>query len=222
MTAPALEPAALEQMIHQQLRAWDVLDPAVLEVFARVPRERFVPEGYISLAYADIEVPLVEGWRMFAPKVAGRIVQAVAAAPTDRVLLVGAGSGYLAACLAAQACSVRALEIRADLAATARHNLESAGVRNVTVVEGDAFAPEALGSSVYEIIVLSGSLPILDERFTRQLAIGGRLFVIVGEGALMEALLIERTGPESWQRTVLFETVRPALDGAPTPSRFSF
>jgi len=214
--------AALEQMIQQQLRTWDVLDPQVLEVFARVPRERFVPEAYESLAHADLEIPLAEGWRMVAPKVAGRILQAVVAQPTDRVLLVGAGSGYLAACLAAQACSVRALEIRPALAAAARRNLEAAGVRNVTVVDGDAFGPEALGSSVYEIIVLTGSLPVLDERFTRQLAIGGRLFVIVGSGALMEALLIERTGPESWQRTVLFETVRPALDGAPTPSRFVF
>lgn len=214
--------AALEQMIQQQLRTWDVLDPQVLEVFARVPRECFVPPRYQSLSFADLEVPLGGPWRMLSPKVAGRIVQAVAAKPTDRVLLVGAGSGYLAACLAAQACSVRALEIDAQRAATAKANLDAAGVRNVSVIEADAFAAAALGTSVYEIIVLTGSLPVLDERFARQLAVGGRLFVIVGEGVLMEALLIERTGPESWQRSVLFETQRPALDGAPLPARFTF
>ena len=107
---------AREQMIHQQLRAWHVLDQAVLETFARVPRERFVPPAYAEVAFADTEIPLGGDDHMLAPKVAGRILQAVAPQSTDRVLEIGTGSGYLSACLAAHACSVRSLEIRDDLA----------------------------------------------------------------------------------------------------------
>ena len=221
MTAATLA-AAREQMIHQQLRAWDVLDQSILDTFARVPREAFVPATYADLAFADLEIPLGGGDRMLAPKVAGRIVQAVAPKPTDRVLQVGVGSGYLAACLAARTCSVRALEIREDLAALARHNLQSAGVRNVSIEHRDAFAPDALGSTAYDIIVLTGSLPLADARFERQLAIGGRLFVVVGSGLVMEARLVERTGAEQWRSTALFETVLTPLSGALQPERFRF
>lgn len=223
MTMPAsATDAAREQMIQQQLRAWDVLDQDILATFAKVPRELFVPEAYSSLAFADIEIPLGGGDRMLAPKVAGRIVQAVAPQPTDRVLLVGVGSGYLAACLAARACSVRGIEARDDLIAAATRNLKAAGVRNVTLEQRNAFEPEALGRGAYDIIVLAGSLPTLDPRFQQQLAVGGRMFAVIGTGLAMEARLIERTGPEAWRSTSLFETVLKPLVGAPLPERFSF
>jgi protein-L-isoaspartate(D-aspartate) O-methyltransferase len=219
---PATTEAAREQMIHQQLRAWEVLDPGVLEVFARVPREKFVPPAYADLAFADIEIPLGHGDRMLAPKVAGRIVQAVAPQPTDRVLLVGVGSGYLAACLAARASSVRGLELREDLATAATSHLKNAGVGNVTVECRNAFEPEALGSGAYDVIVLAGSLPVPDERFARQLAIGGRMFVVIGSGLVMEARLIERTAAEAFRSTSLFETALKPLVGARQPERFNF
>lgn len=218
----AAKAAAREQMVHQQLRAWEVLDPQVLDVFDRVPREVFVPAAYTELAFADLEIPLGGGDRMLAPKVAGRIVQAVALQPTDRVLLVGVGSGYLAACLAARACSVRGLELREDLVAAARQNLQAAGVRNVTVEPLNAFAPEALGSAVYDVIVLAGSLPLPDPRFQRQLAIGGRMFAVVGSGLVMEARLVERVAAEQWRSTVLFETVLKPLVGAQAAEPFRF
>ena len=214
--------AAREQMIYQQLRAWDVLDPQVLEVFDRVPRETFVPPAYADLAFADLEIPLGQGDRMLAPKVAGRILQAVAPRPTDRVLLVGAGTGYLAACLAARACSVRALELRVDLAAAARHNLETAGTRNALIEQGNAFAAEALGNGAYDVIVLTGSLPLADPRFQRQLALDGRLFVVVGAGLVMDARLVERVGADQWRSTVLFETALKPLVGAQAAERFAF
>ena len=138
--------AAREQMIQQQLRTWEVLDQDVLDVFERIPRERFVPAGYESLAYADIELPLGQGDHMLAPKVTGRILQALAIQPADQALEIGTGSGYLTAGLAARARSVRSLEIRADLAAQAAKNLAGIGVRNVTVEHRDAYANEALGS----------------------------------------------------------------------------
>ena len=219
---PAATEAARAQMIQQQLRAWEVLDPSVLEVFARVPREKFVPPAYTELAFADIEIPLGHGDRMLAPKVAGRILQAVAPQPTDRVLQVGVGSGYLAACLAACACSVRGLEVREDLVALARKNLAASGVRNVTVEQKNVFETDALGNSNYEVIVLTGSLPVADERFERQLTIGGRLFAVIGTGLVMEARLIERTAAEQWRSTALFETVLKPLVGARQPESFRF
>jgi len=214
--------AAREQMINQQLRAWDVLDQDVLHAFAGIAREQFVPAAYRELAYADIELPLGRGDHMLAPKVAGRIVQAVAPRANERVLEVGTGSGYLTAALASFAHSVRSLEIREDLAAGAQKNLSEAGVRNASVVQGDAFAPEALGHETYEVIVLAGSLPLDDPRFARQLTIGGRLFAVIGQGVLMEACLIERIDAEQFRRTVLFETSLKALVGAPQPTRFAF
>lgn len=221
MTTTATD-AAREQMIQQQLRTWEVLDPGILEIFERVPREAFVPAAYAELAYADLEIPLGGGDRMLAPKVVGRIVQAVAPQPTDRVLLVGVGSGFLAACLAARACSVRGLELREDLATAATRHLKEAGVRNVTVECRNAFDPEALGSGAYDIIVLAGSLPVPDDRFQRQLAIGGRMFAVIGSGLVMDARLIERTTGDAWRSSSLFETALKPLVGARQPERFNF
>jgi protein-L-isoaspartate(D-aspartate) O-methyltransferase len=221
MTAVDLN-AAREQMIHQQLRAWDVLDQGVLDVVSGVPRQAFVPEGYAELAFADIELPLGHGDRMLAPKVVGRILQAVAPKPTERVLEIGTGSGFLTACLAASACSVRSLEIREDLASTARRHLEAAAVRNATIEHLDAYAEGALGAIAWDVIVLTGSLPLPDERFEQQLALGGRLFAVIGTGPVMEATLIERLGTEQWRRTVLFETSLKPLLGARAREVFAF
>lgn len=213
---------AREQMVQQQLRTWEVLDLSVLATFAQLDRERFVPAAYVALAYADLEIPLGRGEYMLAPKVAGRIVQAVLPQPTDRVLEIGTGSGYLTAALAAHACSVTSLEIDAERAAAAREHLSSAEVRNATVLTLDAFNPEALGHQPWDVIVLGGSLPVQDERFQRRLSVGGRLFVVVGEAPIMEARLIERTGSEAWRSTRLFETALPALRGATQPPSFHF
>jgi len=221
MTATATE-AARHQMVQQQLRAWEVLDQGVLDVFERMPRELFVPEAYAGLAFADTEIPLGSGDRMLAPKVAGRIVQAVDPKPTDRVLLVGVGAGYLAACLAAKACSVRGVDVRDDLVALARRNLQAAGVRNVSVEQRDGFDAEVQSSGAYDVIVLTGSLAAPDARFERQLTIGGRLFAVIGTGLVMEARLIERTAQNEWRSTTLFETALKPLVGAPQPERFSF
>jgi protein-L-isoaspartate(D-aspartate) O-methyltransferase len=213
---------AREQMIQQQLRAWHVLDQTVLDTFARVPRERFVPPAFAEVAFADTEIPLGGGDHMLAPKVAGRIVQSVAPQPTDRVLEVGTGSGFVSACLAARACSLRSLEIRADLAAQAAQNLRAAGVRNATVEHRDAYAPEALGNGAYEVIVLTGSLPARDARFEERLAPGGRMFVVLGSGPVLEASLVTRTADGSLSCAGLFETALKPLVGAPQPSGFRF
>jgi protein-L-isoaspartate(D-aspartate) O-methyltransferase len=212
--------AARRQMIEQQVRAWDVLDPTVLDVMGRVAREEFAPPAYRDLAFADMCVPLGHGQVMLAPKLEGRILQSLAVSPGERVLEVGTGGGYFAACLGALARQVRSLEIYADLADAARDNLARVGVRNVVVETLDAMTLAA--EDEYEVIALTGSLPLYDPRFERALATGGRLFAVVGEGPVMQAQLITRTGRSAWLRETLFETQVDPLVHAPQPSKFVF
>ena len=214
--------AARAQMIQQQLRTWDVLDDEVLQVFAAIDREHFVPAAYGSLAYADLAVPLGAGEHMLQPKVAGRIVQAVKPGVHDRVLEIGTGSGYLAAALGKLACSVRSIESRPDQAETARASLQAAGLRNVQVITADAFDDTALGDLLYDVVVVGGSLPRRESRFEAKVALGGRLFAVIGDGPVMSATLLERTGESEWRETVLFETLLKPLHGVTTPSKFHF
>jgi protein-L-isoaspartate(D-aspartate) O-methyltransferase len=232
-----------EQMIQQQVRAWDVLDERVLEVLRKIPRERFVPESQLFLAYADVEVPLPREQHMLRPSVVGRLLQALALSGTEQVLQIGAGSGFVTACLAASAARVRSLEIFPELAEAARANLASLGIGNVEIVNADARQQD--GGPRYDAIAVTASLPIDDEllqerrdsgrrpfneapraaeerSFERQLAIGGRLFVVVGEPPVMEAKLIRRTGDSTWTSESLFETVIDPLVNAPHLPAFTF
>mgnify|MGYP003503107644 FL=1 len=212
--------AARRQMIEQQVRAWEVLDPGVLVVMERVPREEFAPAPYRELAFADLCVPLGHGQSMLAPNLEGRILQALAVRADDRVLEVGTGSGYFAACLGGLARSVRSLEIFADLADAARDNLARTGANNVTVEVMDAMTFK--GDGGYDVIALTGSLPVYDPRFERALAAGGRLFVVTGQGSAMAAQRITRTGPGQWLRESLFETSIDPLIHAQQPPKFVF
>lgn len=214
--------AARQQMIQQQLRTWEVLDDDVLNVFAQLDRERFVPDAYRSLAYADLAIPLGEGEHMLQPKLAGRIVQAVKPNRQQRVLEVGTGSGYLTAALSQLACSVRSIEHRAKQADHARQAIKESALRNVEIVTADAYAEGALGELLYDVVVLGGSLPMRDSRFESKVAIGGQLFAVIGDGAVMAATLLERASAEDWRETILFETTLKPLHGASRPSQFRF
>lgn len=211
---------ARAQMITQQVRAWDVLDERVLDAMRRTPREFFVPEKYAELAFADTDIPLTSSQHMLPPKIVGRLLQALNAAPGMRALVVGCGSGYVPACLSAMGASVRAVEIQPDLAQAARRNLKRAGFGQVEVVAGDTFNLE-LGTD-YALIAVCGTLPLYDERFARALAVGGRLFVVVGASLPQEALLVTRTGVDTWDSAGLFETSIDALENARRPERFTF
>jgi protein-L-isoaspartate(D-aspartate) O-methyltransferase len=212
--------SARRQMIEQQVRAWDVLDLAVLEAMTRVPREEFAPAPYRNLAFADMNVPLGHGQHMLSPKLEGRILQALEIQPGDRVLEIGTGSGYFAACLGALAQTVHSVEIHADLADAARVSLLRTRALNVTVETADAFT--RTDAEVYDVIALTGALPVYDPRFERMLAEGGRLFAVVGERPVMEARRITRTGPDDWLREGLFETSIEPLLHAAEPPRFVF
>jgi protein-L-isoaspartate(D-aspartate) O-methyltransferase len=208
------------QMITQQIRAWDVLDERVLDAMRRTPREFFVPEKFVNVAFADTDIPLRAGQHMLAPKIVGRLLQALDAAPGMRALVVGCGTGFVPACLSAMGASVRALEIDAGLAAAARTNLKRAGFGQVEVVTGDTFHLD-LGKD-YALIAVCGSLPLYVDRFARALAVGGKLFVVVGATQLQEALLVTRTAETTWTSTGFFETAIDALDHAPRPEPFTF
>jgi protein-L-isoaspartate(D-aspartate) O-methyltransferase len=209
-----------EQMIEQQVRAWEVLDPRVLAVLRRVPRERFVPDSQAFLAFADTDVPLPRGQHMLRPNVAGRCLQALELSGTERVLEVGAGTGFLTACLAANAERVQSLEIFEELAGMARANLAATGVRNAEVATADAL--KSAGEMRYHAIAVTASLPLYDPHFERQLEIGGRLFVVVGEAPVMEARLVRRKSEDVWVTESLFETVLDPLINARRRESFAF
>lgn len=212
--------SAREQMIQQQVRAWDVLDPDVLATLAQVPRERFVPAAEAALAFADISLPLPDGQHMLPPKLVGRILQALTLAPSDRVLEIGTGSGFLTACLARLAGAVQSLEIRPQLAELARSNLATVRTGSIELRTADAFAANCLQGE-WDAVVLTGSLPVYDNRFERLLAPGGRLFAVVGTAPLMTARLVTRTDAALTMRS-LFETEIDALTNAPQTQKFSF
>ncbi len=209
-----------EQMIEQQVRAWDVLDARVLETLRRVPRAQFVPGSHRFLAYADMEVPLPNGQHMLRPSVVGRLLQALELTGTEQVLEIGSGSGYVTACLRAAAASVRSLEIYPDLAALARGNVAALGLKDVEIVTADALGdPE---SGLFEAIAVTASLPVYDDRFERRLAVAGRLFVVVGDPPVMEARVIRRVSEDAWGVESLFETVIDPMVHATRPAAFVF
>lgn len=193
-------------MIEQQIRPWEVLDPEVLGLLAAVKREVFVPEALTLLAFADLELPIGHGQTMLPPKIEARILQEVGVRNTDIVLEVGTGSGHMAALLASKAEYVHSVEIDPVLAEIARRNLRHAGVVNVSVETGDASQGWS-GPSPYDVIVISGSLPELPDVFLQQLKLGGRLAAFIGEAPVMEAQLIIRTADKAFNTINLFETV---------------
>ena len=197
-------------MIEQQIRPWEVLDPEVLDILAMVRREVFVPEALKALAFADLELPIGNGQTMLSPKIEARVLQEAGVRSTDIVLEVGSGSGYMAALLASKAEYVHTVEIDPVLAETARRNLRQAGVSNVSVEIGDA-ALGWSGPSPYDVIVLSGSLPELPDAFLQKLKPGGRLMAFIGTAPIMQARLIIRSDEQAFNSINLFETVVPAL-----------
>lgn len=213
-------------MIAQQIRPWDVLNDRVLDAMQHIPRENFVPAEYRNLAYCDLELPIGHDQLLMAPKLVGRMLQALDIQPRDRVLEVGTGTGYATALMALLAPQghIYSVDIHAEFTAGARQRLATHGISNVTLETGNAINGWD-AHEPYDAIAIAGSLPLLTDGFQRMresLAIGGRLFVIVGEAPTMEAVLITRTAENAWQTEGLFETQLPPLEHAPRPQRFVF
>ena len=220
MTAFDLE-RARHNMIAQQIRPWEVIDKRVLDALQVIPREDFVPGGYRGLAFADIEIPIGHGEAMLMPKIEAKLLQALAIQPTDRVLEVGTGSGYLTACLARLGGHVVTIDLHGDFTAQARGRLSRLGIGNVEYLTGDAFGTELTGVP-FDVIAVTGSLPLPSERLEGLLNDGGRLFVVVGEPPAQEAQLVTRIRDGVMRREGLFETVIPPLQNAPRPEAFVF
>jgi protein-L-isoaspartate(D-aspartate) O-methyltransferase len=224
--AASLVEQARRNMIEQQIRTWEVLDPAVLELLLLVPREQFVPAHLRSLAFVDFELPLnvdgvVSGETMFAPKVEARFLQELGIHPHERVLEIGTGSGYMAALAAHRAQTVWSIEIDPRLAAFGAANLSRAGVRNAHVAVGDG-AQGWAEHAPYDVIIVSGGLPLIPAAMLAQLKPGGRMAAIVGAAPAMQAQIVTRTTADSFEVLPLFETSAQLLRNAVHPTAFRF
>lgn len=208
-------------MIEQQIRPWDVLDPRVLELLPTVPREDFVPSRQRALAFVDTHVSLDHGQVMMQPKQEARLLQEVTLTSKDRVLEIGTGSGYMTALLASLAKEVDTIDLFPDFLISAQKKLADHGLHNVNFSEGDA-ANGWDGNGPYDVIMLTGSVPILSERFVKNLNPQGRLVAIVGQDPIMEAILVVRETYGSIRQTSLFETSLPPLLNAEKPPAFVF
>jgi protein-L-isoaspartate(D-aspartate) O-methyltransferase len=216
-----LTEAAREQMVDQQVRAWDVLDERILDTLRAVPRERFVPEHWRELSFADTEIPLPCGKRMLRPMLVGRLLQTLELQGGEQVLEIGTGSGYVSACLARLGGQVQTIEMHPEVAELARQNLQAVvGGTPVRVLTGDGMELDETGR--YDVIVLTASLPIYDSRFERALRPGGRLFVVVGAAAPQRACLVRSASDGDSDSAPLFETSIEALEGALRPAAFRF
>jgi protein-L-isoaspartate(D-aspartate) O-methyltransferase len=208
---------ARQQMIEQQVRAWEVLDPTVLATFADIPRERFLPRDFRALALSDTKIPLGQGQFMMTPTVEGRVLQALELDGSEKILEIGTGSGFLTACLATLGAHVTSIEIFDRLLKRARENLADAGIDNIELHCLDA--TKELPPGPFDAVVVTGSLPHFDPRYADVLAAGGRLFVVVGDAPAMDARRIRRTGDRDWSSESLFETVLgPLVNASPSPA----
>ena len=208
-------------MIEQQIRPWDVLDLHVLDVIESVPRELFVPEKHRELAFADLEIPLEHGQVMMSPKVEARMLQALEITPTDQVLEVGSGSGFVTACLANMAQQITSSEYYPDLSDCARQHCEISKLSNIEFLTGDIF--DQLDSlELFDVIAVTASSPVYFPEFANHLRPNGRLFIIVGERPVMSATLMTRVTENEYHEQVIFETEIPALIGVSKEKAFSF
>ncbi|VAW72721.1 Protein-L-isoaspartate O-methyltransferase [hydrothermal vent metagenome] len=208
-------------MIEQQVRPWDVLDDRVLEVLSATPREDFVPEQYTSMAFADISIPLAQEQCMMPPKLEGKLLQSLAIEPDDNILEIGIGSAYVTACLARLGSKVHSVDLYNNFTEQARDLLSRHAINNVSLETADAAAGLDTEQR-FDVIAVTGSLPVLHQEFHARLNSGGRLFVIVGKPPIMQALLITRVDEQEWNQESLFETAIPALQNAPQAEIFKF
>lgn len=216
-------------MIEQQIRPWNVLDASVLELLSLVKREDFVPKAHKGLAFADLEIPLMgsgeeaiaKGQCMLEPRLEARLLQDLEVKPTETVLEIGAGSGYMAALLAKKALRVVTLEIVPELVSMARDNLRNAGIQNVEVRQQDG-AKTTAADGRFDVIVLSGSVAEVPHSLLSLLNVGGRLGAIVGDDPVMRATIVTRTSDTDYRTVQSWDTLAPRLQNFPEPSRFTF
>lgn len=214
---------ARANMVEQQIRPWAVLDQTVLDTFRFLPREKFVPPQWQNLAFADIEIPLGHGEHMMQPRVEARMLQALAIQPSDDCLEIGTGSGFMTACMTHLGRHTDSVDLYPDLSQQAESRLHAAHLSNFKLYTDDAaYGWEGNSGKLYDVIAVTGSIPTYIPAFEQRLALGGRLFIVVGSPPAMQAMLVTREDHDTFERTVLFETVLKPLDGAEPSATFSF
>jgi protein-L-isoaspartate(D-aspartate) O-methyltransferase len=206
-------------MVEQQIRTWEVLDPKVLDACENVQRECFVPAAFEDLAFSDIEIELSSRQKMMSPKICARAAQALSVRDTDQILEIGTGSGYMTALLSSLGSTVISFEINEALADTARQNLQRANIQNCTVNNSDGLQSS---EEMYDVIMLTGGISCRKPDIEKQLEIGGRMFCMIGESPSMQATLITRTAAKGWTTECLFETEITSLIGAERAKEFEF
>ncbi len=212
---------ARHNMIEQQIRTWEVLDQDVLNLLNDIHREDFVPESYRNLAFADIRIPIGHDQSTMMPKVEARLLQSLDLQGTESVLEIGTGCGYLTALLANAADTVKSIDIYPDFIESVKNKLFKTGINNVELECIDIYSFFE-NANTYDVVVVTGSLPKMDDRFLNLLNSDGKMFIIVGESPAMEAQLIRTTTSSSWSSESLFETDLPALIGAERKETFEF
>lgn len=216
-----MQSIAQKNMVNNQIRSWDVLNPSILELMDSLPRAEFIPERYQAWAYVDYPTPIGEGQVTMTPREEGRLLQALSLSPTDTVLEIGTGCGYLTALLAQCVNRVYTVENRSKLLEHAQHCLHQHHIDNVTFIEGNAYQgwPEY---APYDAIVITGSVPYLPKSLDEQLNMHGEIFAVVGQQSpMMPAKWLQKT-PEQWLSQNVYETYVPPLDGIPKPNHFQF
>ena len=208
-------------MVEQQIRPWNVLDHAVLEQLSFVDRNLFVPSNFVELAYSDTEIPLLHGETMLAPRVAARLAQDLLLKPTDRVLEIGTGSGYLTALLASLSATVLSLECHADLLAQAHTHLQQSAIANAQLLQSSG-VPTDLPQASFDAIVLTGSVAQVPRELLELLKAGGRLMAVVGEEPIMQATRFTRASHGDIHTQVMWDVVLPRLHGFAQAPAFQF
>ena len=212
---------ARKNVIEQQIRPWGGLNVRANQALSDIPRENFVPEEYLSLVFADIEVPLVDGAKMFSPKIEGRILDSLDIQGHETVLEIGTGSGYFTSVLAKLSQSVVTIELDEQLSELAQNKVKELNLNNITFINDDALAYN-FDNEQYDTIVIGCALPNKNENFFRLLKPGGKLFMVVGAINQMQATLVQRTSENDWQSKSLFETHLDYMKGTEPSVKFAF
>ncbi len=212
---------ARKNVIEQQIRPWGGLNVRANQALSDIPRENFVPEEYLNLVFADIEVPLIDGAKMFSPKIEGRILDSLDIQGHETVLEIGTGSGYFTSVLAKLSQSVVTIELDEQLSESAQNKIKELNLNNITFINDDALAYN-FDNEQYDTIVVGCALPNKNENFFRLLKPGGKLFMVVGAINQMQATLVQRTNENEWQSKSLFETHLDYMKGTEPSVKFAF
>ena len=212
---------ARKNVIEQQIRPWGGLNVRANQALSDIPRENFVPEEYLSLVFADIEIPLIGGAKMFSPKIEGRILDSLDIQGHETVLEIGTGSGYFTSVLAKLSQSVVTIELDEQLSESAQNKAKKLNLNNINFINDDALAYN-FDNEQYDTIMIGCALPNKNENFFRLLKPGGKLFMVVGAVNQMRAIIVIRTSEKEWQSKSLFETHLDYMIGTEPSVKFAF